>query len=107
MLPVSSQHGAAMKAASTGTSPVMSARARPPWLRTTIGQVDFALAGELADEAVDAGLARASSFPLRMNGMISACTGWTELDAMVMSRMPIASISCTSRLSRRSPLRRW
>ncbi len=33
-----SQQGAAMKAASTSTSPVTRERARPPWLRTTMGQ---------------------------------------------------------------------
>ena len=39
--------------------------------------------------------------------MIAACTGWTELEAIVMSRRPIASNSCTSRFSSTSPLRRW
>ncbi len=45
--------------------------------------------------------------PFRIAGMISACTGCTELDAMQISRSPIVSSSRTIMFSSRSPFRRW
>jgi len=95
-----------MKATSTGTCPLTIERARPPWLRTMIGRSSSPL---LASSPIRpfTPVSQRVTTPLRMYGIISACTGWTELEAMVRSRRPIASHSCTTRFSNRSPLRRW
>ena len=95
-----------MKATSTGTSSVTSMRARPPCERTTIGKSSSPLVASSPMRPLTPVSHRVTT-PLRIAGMISACTGWTELDAMQMSRNPIASSSWTTRFSSTSPLRRW
>jgi hypothetical protein len=105
-LPVSSQHGAAMNATSTGTSPVTSIRARPPCDRTTMGKSSSPLVASSPIRPLTPVSHRVTT-PLRMAGIMSACTGCTELDAMVMSRNPMASSSRTIAFNSTSPLRRW
>ena len=106
MLPCSSQQGAAMTATSTGTSPVMRERARPPWERTVMGQRS---SPRLASSPMRPFTphSRRVMVPLRMASMISAWTGWMELEASVTSRTPMFSSTRTRWLMTSSPLRRW
>src|SRR6266702_2503467 len=105
MLPCSSQQGAAMTATSTGTSPVMTERARPPWERTVMGQRS---SPRLASSPMRPFTphSRRVMVPLRMASMISAWTGWMELEASVTSRTPMFSSTRTTWLMTSSPLRR-
>src|SRR6266542_1141574 len=106
MLPCSSQQGAAMIATSIGTSPVTIERARPPWERTVIGQSS---SPRLASSPMRPFTPHSSRVmvPLRMDSMISACTGWIELEATVMSRTPRFSTTRTTWLRTSSPFLRW
>ena len=95
-----------MKATSTGTSSVTSIRARPPCDRTTMGKSSSPFVASSPIRPLTPVSHRVTT-PFRIAGMISAWTGWTELDAMQMSRNPISSSSFTIRFSSTSPLRRW
>ena len=99
MLPYSSQQGAPMKATSTGTWPLAMARVRPPWERTVMGQWSspFDTSSPMRPLTPHS---RPVMTPSRMAGMISAWTGWTEEEAILMSFSPSWSMTRTTWLSR-------
>ncbi len=102
MLPYSSQQGAAMKATSIFTLPSMMERARPPWVLTTMGQESSPRLASSPIRPLTPHWNPAIT-PLLMCGMISACTGCTEEEAIQIPLSPMAAISATIRFKRKSP----